>query len=316
MATKETMQKDEEGFKAGFDEETPVPTELSEDEAFGLNMDEVADSDSGEGDAAAVAVDLDKAAAEAGEAAPVEGEEQPAMEGEAVEGQEPEADDEMPEMTQSERTWAGRLRKQEEELRQREAEFAEKAAGNSDAGSAMDKSSGGDDGLVGVDEVRARLVEDFGDEFVDAIVAIAKASANAVATERVSEVSKTVEDVISDIRNSRARRHFEAIYDAHPDFVEASESQEFRDWLGSLTADDNANTMRVIESGSAKEIVDVLTRFKKWSASKNTADGEGGELPASDLEVDDAIGVRSSGLRLPETPAAGADDYKSAWEQA
>ena len=51
MATKDTLQEDQNSFADSFNEDTPAPAEQSEDEAFGLNMpeaDEVPDDNSGD----------------------------------------------------------------------------------------------------------------------------------------------------------------------------------------------------------------------------------------------------------------------------
>ena len=55
------------------------------------------------------------------------------------------------------------------------------------------------------------------------------------------------------------------------------------------------------------------------SAAKPEAEGAGAEPeqtdPAVDQAMDDAEGVRSVGLKLPDAPKAAADDFAGAWDQ-
>ena len=152
-----------------------------------------------------------------------------------------------------------------------------------------------------------QLEEDFGPEFVSMIVAIAGKSASEVADGKVSEIGATLQDVIGDIKDSRARRHFKEIYRAHPDFSDVGSSDEFTAWIEALPPDQKAEAQRVVASGDADEIVDLLTQYKR---------GNGGGDPAADeQQIDDAEGVRSTGLRLPDAPEGGKDDFAAAWDE-
>lgn len=319
MATKDSLMQDQDEFAAAHGEEIPAAPEQSEDEAFGLNMpeesQEIVDDNSGTGDAPTIAVDAspvgEEVAAEGGEViAP--GEAPPEEAGEAVEapaeevGETPAeegAEGEMPAMTHNEQSWEGRLRKREAELKAREEALNEAPSVEGEA-------------MGDISAVEASLAEDFGEDFVKSIKAIAKASAEQCAGEKVDGLHSNLAEVIADIKNSRAKRHFEDIFDAHPDFETISEGQEFRDWVSGQTGDEQAHTSRVIDSGSAREINQMLARYKAVLAQADAPGTENGGAHPSDLEVDDAEGVRSSGLRLPNAPVAASDDYEKAWAES
>jgi hypothetical protein len=185
-----------------------------------------------------------------------------------------------------------------------------------------------DRGEISPEEAMKSLAEDFGEPFVRMIEAIARSSAGKAADEKIGKVSENVEKVISHIKDSSERAHFEAIYEAHPDFLEVSKSPEFQAFVQASGAE------AIAESGSAKEINKLLDDFQAQQAAPAQEAGTpaGGEVsPAqdavaaadaasggeaeSDPALDDAEGVRSGGLRLPDEPQKGADDFVGAWNQ-
>ena len=323
--TKQSMEEDGKSFGDSFNEETAAPVEQTEDEAFGLNLpaaDDAAAEGDGETDGSAVEVESGS------EAIPEElPAEPPADEVAAAEAQAEAGQDDMPEMTQSEKSWEGRLRAREVELKalaehldQRKnrpgpeeigahegyevpADAADLSAAQEEAAeSPAEESAEGADGEA--EEAMRQLSEDFGPEFVKMICAIAMKKAHEAAGQRCDELGGTVKEVIADIENSRARRHFEEIYDAFPDFAEINESEPFNAFVDSMPADAQADVERVRASGSAKEIIRLLSTFK--SQAQSGGDDEG---------LDAAEGVRSTGIRLPSQPAAGADDFAAAWDE-
>ena len=307
MATKDTLQEDQNSFADSFNEDTPAPAEQSEDEAFGLNMpeaDEVPDDNSGDNGDPALMIAIEAAPKEGeGESAAEDAAETPAEEaGESPAEQVAEGE---PEMTQNDRTWEGRLKKREEELKAREEALKAREEG-ADNEAAEESAEGEGDGQVDdIEGMKSRLAEDFGQEFLDTIVAIAKSEASAVAGSHVDYIRNSVRDIINGINDDRARRHFETIHDAHPDFFEVSESPEFKEFVSNLPPTDRSEAERVIAAGSASEINALLTQFKQSAGAAGNDDA---------LEA--AEGVRSSGIRLPKPPAAADDDFVSAWNES
>ena len=238
--TQESLKENDEQFGAAFDEDTPAVAEQTEDEAFGLNLPATdgateGDSETDGGELVTEAGTEDPAPVEEtappDEALPVE---PPAEEVAAAEAEAAAGEDDMPPMTQAEKSWEGRLRAREAELKALAAELdARKAEGvepasegqNEEAVEAIEEAV--ESGEMSPEEAMRQLEEDFGPSFVKMIVAIAGKSAAEVADGKVSELGSTLRDVIDDIKNSRARRHFKEIYRVHPDFMDVADTDDF-----------------------------------------------------------------------------------------
>lgn len=223
----------------------------------------------------------------------------------------------MPEMTQAEKSWEGRLRKREEELKALAAQLdARKAELDATAGEvvgetpAQESADGEAIADISPEEAIAKLTEDFGPEFVSMIVAIAGKSAADVAGERVGDIAGKLDEFVDNVKSIHASRHMKEILRAHPDFAEVGNSDEFKAWVSALPAEQQADAMRVIESGDSDEINDLLTQFKTANAAGTEASGS-----TEDESIDGAEGVRSTGLRLPDAPEAGKDDFAAAWDE-
>lgn len=342
--TQDGLNKDQDEFNAAFAEDTPMAAEPSEDEAFGLNLDAAAAEDAGasqaDGEPAAVVVaaidgeELEQAAAEdqakdtatsaadagnAGETLAVEEEAAPAVD--------------MDKEVQRLKSWEGRLKamqakldaagaKGEDEQTEAVSEAIEKAADAADT--PADAEAVGqiaeqvESGELTAEQAMKQLAEDFGDDFVKMIEAIAVSKAKeagaGAAAERFEEVNKSVEAIINDIVDTKAKSHFETIATAHPDFNDIGNSPEFATWVESLPDADQAEAKRVATAGSAKEIIKLLDGYKA-AAQQPKADAEQPMDLANESAMDDAEGVRSTGMRLPQQPGAAEDDFLGAWEQ-
>ena len=332
MATQDMMRDDEAEYRAAFEEDMQPAADPSEDEAFGLTPsaeDAPAGGDAAtEGEPAAVAIvvaEPDPAAEEAAE---------PAAEAAA----EPAAEEEEPldpKEEQRRKSWEGRLRAREEELARREAELAAKA-GEEKAEPANEKEStdseaieqaaeklaadGDQEGADAVDQVAEKvesgelsadqamkiLAEDFGPEFVKMIEVIAASKAEAagrtIAEKATGELRQSVQTLIEDIEDNKARAHFEAIADKHPDFQQVATQPEFAEFAKTYPGGE-----QIAENGSTKDVIKMLDKFKE-SIARAEAN------PEPNPAVDAAEGVRSKGLRLPEAPMK-ADGYEDAWDQ-
>lgn len=306
--TKEQQEKNQQDFAASFGEDQQAAPEQTEDQAFGITPEDGANSPGEDGDvgnAPAVAIVIPEEGAAAEEAA-----ETPAEQ--ATEGAAGEAAEEMPPMSQNDKTWDGRLRKREEEIAAREQALSEKekagvTESHEESGEVGGDADGSESGLMSAEEAMQKLSEDFGPDFVQMIVAIAtskaKEEAMATAGQTVQAVSQNVEAIIAHLNDAGQRDHFKAINGAHPDFMDVANSPEFQQWLSTRPTEEQENDKRILASGNADEIIDILHQFKK-----------AGE-PQQDDGADDAEGVRGGGIQLPNTPAASGD-YEEAWNQA
>lgn len=249
-----------------------------------------------------------------------------------------------PKELQRMKSWEGRLRKREEELAAREAALAggqakpagdmptdgdgkQEAASEAIEQAADQLEADGDaagaeavnavaekveSGELSADAAMKMLAEDFGDEFVNSIRSLVTSMVKDVAGKEISRLDGTINQMIGEITDERARSHFEAIADAHPDFNEIPQ-ERIEAYIGSLPEDKKAQAEQAVAKGSTRQVIRFLNDLKSWEKSQGEQGGETTEAPEPQA-VADAEGVRSTGLRLPSAPTR-SDDYDSAWEQ-
>lgn len=180
-----------------------------------------------------------------------------------------------------------------------------------------------EDGSVTADQAMKQLAEDFGEDFVKMIEAVARKIAmeagGAAATDKVGEVGKAVDDIIAHIGDEAAKKHFEQIAAAHPDFADIGASEGFKAYVDGLPQPGQAEAARVAGSGSAQEINALLTAYKATHQDDTAAQDAAADKPTADpvvsAQMDAAEGVRSSGMKLPESPTAGSASYEDAWNE-
>lgn len=166
---------------------------------------------------------------------------------------------------------------------------------------------GGESKQAEVDEAIKMLTDDFGDEFVKAVQLVASAAAGNSA--KPVEGEPTTSDLIDEIKNLSAKIHFERIFDAHPDFLDIAASPEFESWVNGKPEEEKTAIQSVIDSGSARDVVAMLGKYKAETAKPAEP------APNAD-EFADAEGVASSGMRMPESKPAGAKTYEESWDEA
>ena len=340
--TQDELKQEGDDYAAAFNEDTQPAAEQSEDEAFGLDVEAAAaggdapapnEGEAAEGEAPAVAVVIagEPAEGEGGGDAPAEG-------GMDIHGDygtgsadEPAGADGFDPAKERQRlkSWEGRLKALEAQLKGSKTEV-EPAASEALEEVADDAEASGDTQLADAAEQAADAVEsgemtteqamkmladDFGEDFVKMIEVIATAKAReaggAAAAEKVGEIGRTVDEIINDIVDTKTRTHFERIAEKHPDFAEINDSPTFQAW-----AAEDPERQRIAQSGSAKEIIGMLGEYKASAGSKPEPEAEvpvAGADPEVTAAMDDAEGVRSSGMRLPEQPTPSG--YEDAWDK-
>lgn len=352
----EEQARNEADYAAAFDEIDPAMAQVEQDpgEQVEQTAAQPADAATKPIDIAA-AVDADAKPADdtaaagnpAGQtAAEAQGDQPGSEDGEAREGGESgeeavdaaPANDDIEKERQRLRSWEGRLRKMQEELDAKKPAEEEHAApgaledvsaqaagdGNAELGEATQQAADAvASGEMTPEQAMKQLAEDFGDDFVRMIEVIAGAKAKAAgadaATERVGEIGKTVEELVADVSDSKAKAHFRAIGKAHPDFLEVGKSEGFKDFIGTLDAKAKADAERIVQKGTAAEIVKLLDGYKEKQKAKTEADLADDPKPAADpvveQQMDAAEGVRSTGMSLPAEPKPSATSYEAAWDE-
>jgi hypothetical protein len=246
------------------------------------------------------------------------------------EGQAEDADSEKE--RQRLKSWEGRLKAREAELEARSAkpaaeeqneeasdalEGVAEAAGAKGSSELADAANAAAEaveaGDISPEQAIAQLSEDFGDEFIKMIKAIVVATTK----KEVEPVTKTVDDFVSSLNSKEERAHFKAIASKHPDFSDVGGSDAFKTYIQGLPEDKRGDAERVANGGSSDEVIALLDAYKGSQAKPQTskepaaADTSGGE----DDGLADLEGVRSGGVRLPEKPTPGNDDYAGAWDE-
>lgn len=326
--TNEQAQEESQAFADAFAQEDSAKHTPSDDEVFGLGA-EAAEP------AAAEAVEpvQEAAASESTESAvgPTNtdaAESQPASESapDAAVVITPEvAEDEPtdPKELQRKKSWEGRLRAKEAELKAREEALKGDAPGDaadhpSESGEPAVQEAAADaveavseqveSGEMTVDQAMAALGNDFGPDFTKMLGVLIKSQAQEIATkladEKVGTVRQEVDGLVNEIVDGQKREHFELISDAHPDFMDVAGSPEFKAYVDSLPGSEQQAAQQVIESGSARQINKLLTAFKQAKVVE----------PDDTQAIDDAEGVRSGGLKIPEKPVESTN-YEDAWNE-
>ena len=154
-----------------------------------------------------------------------------------------------------------------------------------------------------------QMEEDYGRDFVVAMVAANGPMINAIASPYAQEVEGRIDSLIDELKEANANQHFEAIREAHEDFEDIADSEEFGAWRAGLEAEEQARVDSVVEKGSARQIIAVLNEYKKAKEPK----------PAQTMEdawaEDAATSIKSSApVKIPaRAPASEEDEYKMAW---
>lgn len=309
MATPEQKMQDEQDFDAAYAaEDAPTAATPSDDDAFGLVPEGAGEEDDGIPNSPEEATEATMEEAPTVEAAPATGE---APAGKAMQPAGLSKDE------QRLKSWEGRLKAREAEL---------KAAGHDmgtgeeegesileDMGESKLEESGEEvaDKLKGMspDEAMRILADDFGEDFAKMLSAVIDAKV----AQASSSMGQSVDEIINDIVDTKARAHFETIADRHPDFMDISTSEAFKGYLDAMPEEGKAEAQRVIENGTAREINKLLDGFKASTAQPagQMAGDDGADNTDS---MDAAEGVRSTGMRLPTQPGA-SKDYAAAWDE-
>lgn len=294
MVNTAQTEQDEQDFGSAYAEDPQAAPAQSEDDAFGLTPD-VAEDDG-----------IPNSPEEATEV-PAEAVAEPTM-GEEPGQAEPVQPQGMSKEEQRLKSWEGRLKARVAELKaaghavdgddagESDAQEADESGGEQQAEAEVQKLQG-----MSPDEALKTLANDFGEDFASMLATIIDAKV----AQASGVMGQSVDDIINDIVDTKAKAHFETIADRHPDFMDVAGSGEFKGYIEAMPEADKAQARRVIEAGSAREINKLLDTYKQAGAKS---------APADEARMDAAEGVRSTGMRLPTQPGASSD-YAAAWDE-
>lgn len=123
------------------------------------------------------------------------------------------------------------------------------------------------------DDGKAEALEDQ----IDSLTAKRQVS---IAEQRVADLRKEIESLQMHKQEDAAAAHYRAIYEKHPDADSIAESKELVEWIDSqvaavpsaVRADVRAGYERVLSSGSAQEVVELLNAFKAGRNPQQSAE--------------------------------------------
>ncbi len=309
MATsKEQLSADQAAYADEFDQEHPAPDSPDDDQVFGL-ADEIP------------ATDTAPAASDPARAA--KGRQQ----GQIPAGTDSHAAAAAPQGTGTQDgTQQAALQAWEARLQARQQALDAKEAALQQAGTARtpDLKQGQTPATETVDPAQA-LADDFGPEFVGMLRQLIQKECALLMPDEVAQVPAKLDQLIAELHAERQQNHFHAIASVHADFLDVVNSPDFTTWRSSQPPDVQQDIRRVIEHGSANEIIAMLTRYKSSVQQKDASrPGDGQVIDSSAAaqtaqakkrasQLDAAEGVRSQGVRLPRQ-ALPQDDYEGAWD--
>lgn len=128
-----------------------------------------------------------------------------------------------------------------------------------------DAAAGGDT-TAAQDEVLASLKEDFpelAELLGPAITKIVEQGVSKGIAEFEQKVNARIDPLQNNAELSAAEAHFKAIGDAHSDYESIVESEELKDWIGKQPSFAQIGYNSVLEKGTAPQVIELLTAFKK-----------------------------------------------------
>ena len=220
MATSpEQVKQDQQDYQDAYAAEIPAPVAQTDDDAFGLNPEAVAASESDDSDIPN----------------PEEATEVPAEAAAEVTGGEEPGEPAPEDWEQKYKTLQGKYNA--EVANKAPAEASHNEAGESPAEEKLESPNeeAGEQAAEKVagmspDDALQALAADFGEDFTAMISSIIDAKVAAA----TGETKQSVQDIIDDIVDTKARAHFEKISTAHPDFMDIEKSPEFSAWVSSM----------------------------------------------------------------------------------
>lgn len=158
-----------------------------------------------------------------------------------------------------------------------------------------------------LNRVLKTMIEDYGRDFVVGTVALAAPLIDAKAEGYINDVNGSLESLVSEVQEAFSSMHRSAIADAHEDFEEIVEGEEFQKWMDSMDETEKARAEKVIESGTPGQAIKLLAQFKDSLKAK--------EPSAEDVWAQDAAtSVRSSAPIQVRAPMSEDDEYKRAFD--
>lgn len=320
--------------------------------AFGAEPQD--DAPEGESGDVASSVTLNDTPTEEPETPPAE--EAPAEEAPAEEApaEEPPAEEEpeTPEETQRRKSWEGRLKKMEEDLKAREAALAARETpetladgGKVEDEEPIDVAEGEGNGTVNVEDVEKyadggdvdsldsikaeamelakdpeklaaaikSMIADYGRDFVVVATAAPMVLVDSRAEEFAGKFDSALSDLAEEVKEAFDAIHRDRIEEGHEDYQDLYDP--LIEWVGSMSEEEKQRAQAIIDGGMPSKIKRLYSEYKK---AKEESDKPKEKTPEDIWAEDAASSIRSSSpLKLPtRAPGSDDDEYKRAFNEA
>jgi len=204
-------------------------------------------------------------------------------------------------------SWEGRIRAANRRAEEAEAKLNKKSE-------TADK--GSNDSLPNDDEDNSILSE-FIEEFPSLekpIKLLATQIARKIVEEEVGSIRPTIDSVKDTIQSQTMREHVGKIETAHPDWKQIRDSGSLITWIEKQPKFVQPGLTKVVEEGSAEEIIELFDTYKRSTGQKRTVNTgtKTAQQKARELE---AVPHSSKGPPA-DKKIVDKNDYDSAWDEA
>ena len=271
---------------------------------------------------------------------------------EEVPAEEPPAEEETPEETQRRKSWEGRLRKMEEDLKAREAALAARETpetladgGKVEDEEPIDVAEGEGNGTVNVEDVEKyadggdvdsldsikaeamelaknpeklaaaikSMIADYGREFVVVATAAPMVLVDSRAEEFAGNFDRALSDLAEEVKEAFDAIHRDRIEEGHEDYQDLYDP--LIEWVESMSEEEKQRAQAIIDGGMPSKIKRLYSEYKK---AKEGSDKPKEKTPEDIWAEDAASSIRSSSpLKLPtRAPGSDDDEYKRAFNEA
>lgn len=209
-------------------------------------------------------------------------------------------------------SWEGRISAANRRAEEAEAKLKELQKDKSTAKDSSEHSPTGDED----DVVLGEFIEEF-PSLEKPIKVLATKIARDIVKRELGEITPQISEVRDTVKSREAHEHVSKITQAHPDWKSIYESGALSRWIGSQPQFMQPGLQRVVQEGSAEEVIEMFSAYKSTSRhlkkqTDNTGSKASNQRKAKNLE---AVRHSSSGPPADKKQVA-EDDFDGAWEEA
>ena len=211
------------------------------------------------------------------------------------------------------KSWEGRLSAAERRANEAQAKLKELEAKAPDTAGIKPGSL-----IDAEDPLIQSFIKEMGDDFIKPLDAYLKRQINE-ALKPFADKMPVIEKQVSTIDENRVQDHYAQILEQHNDVTEILESGELETWVDTLPYKDAVAAKQTMQSGTTKQVINLLTEFKeKMGKVKNDDEVKPNltvvqKVPKAKLDA--ATAVKGGSYTVPKGKAA-ADDFEGAFKEA